>query len=392
MAETIQCPTCKKSYRVAPNMLGQRLRCRECGKPFLAEPVPPTEEDALPQLVPDPPAPSASPAPKEDGETEKKRKPKRRRTATRPPQEWIELDQRLFKHAGYLILLCVLGLILPYFGLQFRRFNRAGDDQIYYILAAGLAGILTATVPLVRFGLGSLFGWFDDAIRWMGLWVAVFPIFTALTIVGVWRFFDQREAEAQRLMVQLQGQRDRSQVAWTPPPVPSTMPQEAPPPGPRQIDRASPPAQPRPAENSPDSPVSSRQVPAPAEPRPAEPPTPTKSPTADQKPRGTANSGPRVLGYERLVAQFGAERVVRVVLPDTTVRQLTALRTRLMQLADMTRGANIMLSPGQGQLLGVVGPVADLDAFVSKIDFGSVDSVDREQRIVTITVDKSKLK
>lgn len=397
MAESIQCPSCEKEYNVASETLGRTVKCKECGKPFVAtarvvEPESPVPARKSTRREPVEEANSSA-----EAATEKPRKPKRRpRPARNYPQEWIELDQRLFKLGGYLVLMSILGLVLPYFGLQLKGFNHAGDKEIPMILSFGLAGIFVILVPLIRFSVGPSIGWLDRGIRWFGYWVVIFPLGLGLCVLITWFVILEQSkppnnlVQAPAALIASQGPKDMFPAPQLPPPaprvpeirkrgnLPAGVPGQGTPASPDGASGATPP---------PSAPAAGLPAPAPADQGPRDP-----AAGKDQKSKGAAPATLTFPSYESTVRRFGAARVVRFVFQDAAFNLYGPINARLSKLPDVPRGNHVFVSTPRGQMQAVVAPVADLDACVEKIDFGTVTSVDQEQRIITVTVDKAKLK
>lgn len=102
-------------------------------------------------------------------------------------------------------------------------------------------------------------------------------------------------------------------------------------------------------------------------------------------------SPPMPKGPPDLVTQYGEHRVVRIVLVGAEGLDVTAkIRAIAPQLADPGSGRSWHSSQHRGQPMVTIAPVADLEALVNRIDFGTVGEMDRENRTVTVTVDRTK--
>jgi HEAT repeat protein len=90
---------------------------------------------------------------------------------------------------------------------------------------------------------------------------------------------------------------------------------------------------------------------------------------------------------ERVLADYPAERVVRVMVDDIPAGLRAHIVDRLGDLA----GASSRSSSGNERSATVIlAPVRDVEAFAKKIDFGKVVKVDPAQRVIEVVIDDPK--
>jgi hypothetical protein len=349
VAEVIQCPSCQQKYPLRPGLVGKQLKCSKCGQMFrvagAAAPKPPGRPAAPPVRASAPSADheenggpyapeaeAATPAP-----SRKVKRPGKEKAAS---PEWTPMQKGALRAGLALLAFGTGAVILPLFGFQFVRLQKLGGDAPtagVALAAIGMVLVAGALVSRARAALPS-----DSAaaavarkgvkaLKWAGVGVGgLFALLVALAVVNRLGLFIRQPAPL--------------------------GPDFRQPPGPLPGANGVPPAGPGPAPT-----------------QPALPP----GPDAD---------------YARVKGHFGADRVVRLIVtgapgPDA----LTALVQRLEALVDPGQGRETATFTTGGKSTIILAPVPDLDAFVKKIDFATVTTVDRAERVITLTVDPAKL-
>jgi serine/threonine protein kinase len=95
---------------------------------------------------------------------------------------------------------------------------------------------------------------------------------------------------------------------------------------------------------------------------------------------GIGAGGPAAF-YDRMVAEHGESRVVRVFVDDLTADGRTLVVDRLRELS----GASSTSSSGSARSVSVIlAPVRDLEGLAKQIDFGTVVKIDPAKRIIEV--------
>lgn len=179
---SIECNGCGKRFRLKPEHAGRRMRCPACGE-ILSAPraEEPTEEDltalsqgAMTQPIARATAPAAvAVATHHDGNAQNARSPGR--PWFRPPAQWTAMDRLVFRTGLGCILFGIVGLLLPQFGLQFRKLGHlapaAQSSAAWGIIFLG--GALALYVAVLR---GRLLK--------TAMWAALGVIALVLSVVG----------------------------------------------------------------------------------------------------------------------------------------------------------------------------------------------------------------
>ena len=152
MSANIVCPTCGKQFRLKEELLGRKVRCTACKESFIAEaeielaPAP-DFHDETPRYATPSPVPRSS------------------QLTTRQQSELEAALKAIASRAGWqFALLGVLGLGLPYLGLQLRILHGMGAA--------------TPTVATCMAGIGGFF-WFAGNSVWGG------PLLRKINIFGL---------------------------------------------------------------------------------------------------------------------------------------------------------------------------------------------------------------
>jgi len=89
----------------------------------------------------------------------------------------------------------------------------------------------------------------------------------------------------------------------------------------------------------------------------------------------------------RMAREYGASRVVRVLVDDLPVAEKNAVVARLKELS----GASATLVSGNATTLSIqLAPVRDMEGLSKKIDFGKVTAVDPQTRTIEVAARKTK--
>lgn len=353
------CDACGKKLRVKDEMAGRKGRCPACGERFL---VPEASGDLLDlaegEAVADE---SAEPIAVEPVTRTKRR--------TGRSREWTDADRAWFGGAVNIIVIGVLSLILPIFGLQFRRLGRLGE----LAPVGGTVLILIGLFVMLRVYLGKIWGGTKSAAatrRWVGRFVKVAAGGLVLLIAGL---------VAINYVANVRHQAGR--VADPPtdgPRLPASMPLVAVQIRPEPLGQSGLPSM----EEAPRDVPPFRDPSAPRETGPSGRPGPRYG-------RGAMPPGGPAAGEARIVSQFAADKVVRLKLEGMERRDSqNALGAKLRELCDPgSRSVSTRSNPGGVQ--ATIAPVTDLDACAARIDFGKVTHIDRATRTITVAVDEN---
>lgn len=133
--------------------------------------------------------------------------------------------------------------------------------------------------------------------------------------------------------------------------------------------------------------------PAQADARQSADPTARERPSdTSATPRPTPRRGPaNAPTYESLCQQFGADRVARVTLSGI---EGLALHTVLYDGIQRASGGGtpqwrFSVRGNEGDLL--IGPIGDVTALLEALDLGTTTSIDLQQRVAVVAVDRSKV-
>jgi hypothetical protein len=237
------------------------------------------------------------------------------------------------RFAGGLILFCLASLIWPLFGLQFRKVARLGDNAWKGGIGLIILAVLIMGIVIFRREISLALKF---AVR-AGLVLLV--LFVGLMVIEV-ILIRARLQPPGRLPHARAPNLGVHAVAGRPPPN-----------GPGQLA--------------------------------AQPSGPKPPPWADG--RGSAKQ------LERMRAHFRADRVVRLQLTSTTGLVVhPSLFQRLVSLRDPGSELATRISSSSDQVTIILAPVSDLEALAARIDFGTVTEIDREERLITVAVDRSK--
>jgi hypothetical protein len=355
MPEVIICPSCGARLTVKNFLRGMRVKCPKCQAAFSAQaagaaaqasppPAPTRPPVARPASRPPPPP---APPPPEDDEYDVSDEPlvtpaplspapKRSTTSplsyrSAPPTEKSPPFEMTPARRGYLRLgitffaFGLASLILPLFGLQFRKLQGLGENAWIASVALMGLGVLVALLSVVRLRARSVL------MLGGGIVAGVVLLFLALGALGMILRASRR-----------------------PPTFPSAAP--PPPPGPPVISGA-----PRPRVSPPPPLLVNPGVPRP----------PVSAPPVTD---------------DAIVARYGAEKVVRVTVsgPDMfTVRDAVVFR----RLRDAVRSAGAQTQttrPQDNTITCVAAPVEDLDAVANALDLGVTPTIDRATRTITV--------
>jgi hypothetical protein len=346
MDETFLCPNCEKDYPRKEGLAGRRVRCSGCGHVFrvpAAGYLPPPVETALPprSVAAAPPAPDPV---VDDAARLPRRAPSglgRPRAARRSRRSGGSdggagaRDSAWLWTAGCIIAYGLLVLILPHFGLQFRKAARLGENA--WIGGVGLIA------------LGVIMGGFVLFRRELGVALR-FAIRVALVLLGL----------AVGVLV-LGAFLVRFGILGTRRHLPAAMPYAA-------------------------AKGFVRQGPA-GGPQPGGPWGPARGPLGPRVPPSADD--PAKPGYiDRWRAGFGAVQSARVRIIGTAgIADPEALVRRLGSLRDPTPDQAMSTSISRDRVDVLLMPVRDLDRLAARIDFGTVTGIDQQQRLITVTVD-----
>ena len=353
MAETISCPGCGKRYALRAELRGRRVKCSGCGNRFdvpalLETPAEAsTEQNPLDAFEgageayavsapPTPPPPAPSPAIPRTAQPSSG-------TRSSAPREWSQKERAWFRMGLSIVAFGAAATVLPFFGLQFRSLARMGEESWKGGVGVMIVGaVMSAAAALhhARAGSAKSFSLRKVLLALAAIPVAYFLLIVTLALVGRARY----------------GSSSRP-----PPRHPGGPDWAAGPMGPGGAARPG---------------------------GAAGPIGPRMSPVG----RPSGPGGSRV-DYEAYVAQFGADRVVRVIvtggppaadLPATRAFQ-ARLRDAVKPLLPTTGSRTSTAATRDGQTTLITAPLEDLDAVEKAIDFGTVTSVDPEQRIIHVT-------
>ena len=344
MAELVHCPECGKGFTGRDEWTGKRVRCPGCqavfrfgtaspGSTRAAGAPPKPRRDVMAELLDEEPpgrgqAESLGPESEAPPGRPGKREAGRARRPAGPARGLSDSERAWLRSGAGIVVFGVVSLILPMFGLQFRKLGRLGE------------GSWKAGVGLIVVGVLIMAGVFLRRYLLLGLKVAVGAVvgavvgmFALLTLVGI----------------MLRGHRPQ------PPPLP--------PPG-----------------------VSPFVMPHPAGPPRADfPGTPFPG-----RPPGPPGGGPAG-HFERISARFGRDRIVRLKITGTAGLNVGPTLTReLDEIRDPGPGKEWQFSPEGDQVDVVLAPVGDLDACAARIDFGTVAEIDRDGRLITVVADPGR--
>jgi len=128
MSESFQCPKCAARYALKENLAGKGVKCRKCGTAFRV-PAMPTPS------APGRPHPPADPPP-----------------IVPQPSRWVlsENDKKILRAGAFMAAIGIIAIVLPLFGVQFRRFARLGDALPYVAAAFAVAGAALVFFSLRR--------------------------------------------------------------------------------------------------------------------------------------------------------------------------------------------------------------------------------------------------
>jgi hypothetical protein len=161
MADAIVCPSCGKRFAFKPSLVGRRVNCPGCRHPFMvsapsAPPAmdPPPIDDAFAVAEDEPIAPPPLPRASRATTVASVAQPVSYKSkANDSPANWT-LGQKFALRLGTsLMVFGAAALILPLFGLQFRKLQAAGDNA--QSIAIGLI-VLGAVIDLAALAMRRL--------------------------------------------------------------------------------------------------------------------------------------------------------------------------------------------------------------------------------------------
>jgi hypothetical protein len=357
MAEAIVCPNCRKAFRFKAELVGKRTKCPSCGVPFVAQaPGAAARRPDEPVWEPGPEIPLATFAEEATNPPPVPQivaRPRPPKPPRRPLEALTDRQRAVLKLGFTFIAFGVLALVLPLFGLQFRKLEKLGEN-------AWIAGPVFITLGGVICGLVMLRR-YVRVFKWMALiaggGVAAFVVLCIVVLVVV-------------------GPRRGGARSTSNPPAPglgSGSGSAA-----QARGRSSPSAHDRSTESG--RPRSS--VPgSTADSQGPERPSPRSSGRRSEVPRPGDSPWP---AYEGMVRQHGAQAVVRIEITGGGSRIHSEVsKWYLGAFSSHPRPARFT-SSREGVIYLVMAPVEDLDELVRKITFGSVTSVDKEERIIHV--------
>jgi len=352
------CPNCAKRYDVKQDLAGKRVKCSGCGHVFrapsagtqstgraapapshstvssLRDVVPLTDELDKVSAAPTPFPPKRPSRPKRARAARASRQARGRSIGDRG-----ERSEAWLRVAGSIILFGLISLILPFFGLQFRKVARLGDDAWKGGVGLVILGVLMMGIVVFRREVGLVLKFaVRAALVSLGLFVGLLVLGLILIRAGL---IDTRLH------------------------VPGRLPHAGPPKlGVHAVAGGPPPHDPR--------------GPGAAPPRPKPPPWADGPGSPEEQ-------------LDRLRARFRADRVVRLQLTGTTGLVIqSSLSRRLASLCDPGSEWSVRTSSSADQVKVILAPVSDLEALAARIDFGTVTEIDREERLIIVAVDRSK--
>ena len=367
MPVPVVCPSCNKRFVVRPELAGRRVKCTGCGSAFEV----PRPKDAPPPLddleVVEPSydvAVAPAPAPRRGGAAAPPSPPPSapmpayaapRPTPRAAPAEWTPWQRLIFRTGWQVMLFGAVSLVLPLFGLQFRKLQKAGVNSAAVGVGLIVVGALMCGGVLLRRAVGGA-GFGRIPARALLIAVAAVPLTCVLfVVVGAWLNRPGRRVKG--------------------------PPQHASRPGPvspgRAPDGFSQAGRPGPGPGAFDPRASGAFGPGGA------PPPPPGNP------------------HQTLADKYGADRVATVVItgggpPETPRRPgrspLEALFADKVKPVLGRAGHQINTSRARdGRINLEAAPVDDLDTLVKALDVGTVTAIDREKRTITVEVDPKSL-
>lgn len=361
MAEAIICPHCRHAFRYKPELVGKRIKCPHCAESFIVQAPTPAAPPAPNRFQsPEPEIPLAAWSETESTPPSVPSMPPTARPQRRAPQPWTD-KQRFALRVGWMcIAFGALSMVLPLFGLQFRKLERLGDDAWKAGLGVMGLGVLLCGGAALRRYLPSLRLFrFVAYLAGGGAALIVILIVLAFALGG----------------------RGRS------PARPNLPSPNVAAPGP---NRSAPPSR---RERSADAPRPSQAQRAAQDARPGATPRAERDSLPGQGSRSAQASRPSLAGrperdpwpaYASVVRQHGENAVVRIEVANADARTHGAVSRWFVEAFPRDLHPTRMISMRQGTLYVVAAPFKDLDALVKQITFGKVKSVDAEQRIIHV--------
>ena len=154
MPASFSCPHCGKRFSFKPEMVGKRVRCSGCKEPFTVEmdedlmPAAPVPRVAVPAAAPVPPRAVSRPTVRAGGFP-----PPRSRAAS---NDSSGTSGGMFKIGVMMIVVGVLGLVLPFIGLQIKALNKLPDPAAGAVGCMIFGGVLCGLgTTLARLANGS---------------------------------------------------------------------------------------------------------------------------------------------------------------------------------------------------------------------------------------------
>ena len=357
MNDSFRCPNCEKVYPLKEGLAGRRVKCAGCGHVFRvsaaeAEPTPlPKAPTSRPASPPPGGAYPFADRPNDSGSDSASLPPAaklrpvkaRRKARSKRPDggsagDLSDRGMAWIQVGGGIILFGAISLVLPMFGLQFRKMAklnaRLGDNAWMGGVGTIVFGLIIIGIVLFRREIALTFKY---AVRGVLVLIGMGVIVMMLVRAG------------------LIGSRRRL------PPAP--MPRAAAP-GRAFLGR----------------------------PNFAGPRGEAERPLWVAPPVPAGFDAPE-RQLERMRARFGPGRVARLRIKgagDLDVR--SSLFRRLESLHEPGTDWSVRTSRSFDQLEVILAPVIDLESLSSKIDFGTVLEIDRPERIITVAVDRLKLR
>lgn len=317
MNEAVSCPSCGKRFRFRPELVGKRVTCPDCAGSFVVSA--PADEPTLDDGV------GAS-----SGAFPPSSVSHRSRQPAPEPSGWDSFRIRMAVGLG---AFGIGALVLPLFGLQFRKLGKLSPE------GAQAAGISMLVLSGIFFGWGWIRQQTRRAIKYVAIGVAA-VVGIAIIIVIV--------------AVVSHGSRSRP----TPrPPDPTARPAPPPNTGPRPPGVA-------------ERPTASRSTPSPT---PGVSPRPGTTPPTGHTP------------YDGLCKRFGADKVVRLRVTGAE-RSRARVMSQVHRLFEPSEQRTVILSPPSDVVEVCLAPWEDIEALAARIEFGTVTATDKEQRIISITM------
>lgn len=206
MNDSFRCPNCERIYPLKAGLAGRRVKCARCGHVFRVS-APGTEPTPLPTDPPNRPA-AGSPGgalPLADGPddfgSDAKSLPARAKLrpvparGTRPSKragaasagDLSDREMAWMKVAGSIIVFGAVSLILPMFGLQFRKLAKAGDDAGKVGVGMIALGVLMMGFVLFRRLIALTFKYAVRAVVVLLGGVVIVMMLVRFGLIGSWR-------------------------------------------------------------------------------------------------------------------------------------------------------------------------------------------------------------